>query len=106
MNLPGKSFPAVRDIAYMGVINVVAEASMLGFYNDQLASQRFALMVLAERVTLVPGAYFDVNPGKARKGASPFRVWVRFSFGPPEENLRQGLARLTALVGRHRSTSS
>ena len=35
----GRVFPAVRAIAYMGVINVVAEASKRGFVNG---SVRFA----------------------------------------------------------------
>ena len=34
----------------------------------------------------------------ARSGPSPFRSWMRFSFGPPEENLRTRLERLEELV--------
>ena len=50
----------------------------------------------------VPGAFFDVNPGKRRRGESPYRQWMRFSFGPPEANLVQGLDRLAALVAEAR----
>lgn len=49
------------------------------------------------RVLTVPGEYFDVNPGRTRKGASPLTPWVRFSFGPPMDNLAAGLARLEDL---------
>jgi hypothetical protein len=65
--------------------------------------ERLFRAALDEKVMLVPGAYFDVNPGKARKAPSRLKPWVRFSFGPPEDNLASGLARLTSLVERHRS---
>jgi hypothetical protein len=46
----------------------------------------------------VPGAFFDVNPRKQRPGPSPYAAWVRFSFGPPEENVRMGLDRLQEMI--------
>ena len=46
----------------------------------------------------VPGQFFDVNPGKRRKGPSPYTQWMRFSFGPPMDNVKLGLARLEAMV--------
>lgn len=57
---------------------------------------------LDEKIMLVPGEYFDVNPGKARKAPSRLKAWVRFSFGPPEDNLASGLVRLAGLIERHR----
>ena len=51
----------------------------------------------------VPGRFFDVNPGKERKGPSPCASWVRFSFGPPEDNVRMGLDRLESLVNDARA---
>ena len=42
----------------------------------------------------VPGEFFDVNPGKRRTGASPYKDWMRFSFGPPMDNMIMGLERL------------
>ena len=65
--------------------------------------ERLFRAALGERVMLVPGEYFDVNPGKARKAPSRLKPWVRFSFGPAEDNLASGLARLTSLVERHRA---
>ena len=46
----------------------------------------------------VPGEFFDVNPGGLRPGPSPLRRWMRFSFGPPMENLELGLDRLDAML--------
>jgi aspartate/methionine/tyrosine aminotransferase len=50
------------------------------------------------KVMTVPGRFFDVDPRKQRAGESPYRSWVRFSFGPPEANVRTGLERLEALL--------
>jgi aspartate/methionine/tyrosine aminotransferase len=58
----------------------------------------FFRRALERKVMTVPGEFFDVNPGKSRPGPSPFRSWVRFSFGPPEDNVRLGLDRLEALL--------
>lgn len=58
----------------------------------------FFRRALERRVMTVPGGFFDINPGKRRRGPSPFRSWVRFSFGPPEANVRLGLERLAEVV--------
>jgi aspartate/methionine/tyrosine aminotransferase len=58
----------------------------------------FFRAALERKVMTVPGEFFDVNPGKRRRGASPYRQWMRFSFGPPMENLAMGLDRLEAMV--------
>jgi aspartate/methionine/tyrosine aminotransferase len=65
----------------------------------------FFRRALERKVLTVPGRFFDVNPGKARRGPSPLANWVRFSFGPPEDNVRLGLDRLAALVAEARSTA-
>ncbi len=54
------------------------------------------------QVLTVPGVFFDVNPAKARTGASPLKHFVRFSFGPPRQNLGAGLDRLVAMISLHR----
>ena len=59
---------------------------------------RFFRAALEHRVMVVPGVFFDVNPGRRRRGASPFRQWLRFSFGPPEDNMIMGLDRLQAMI--------
>lgn len=50
------------------------------------------------RVLTVPGEFFDVNPGRMRPAPSPLNSMVRFSFGPPMENLVAGLDRLGEMV--------
>ncbi len=59
----------------------------------------FFRRALEHKVMTVPGEFFDVNPGKRRRGPSPYRRWMRFSFGPPIENLAMGLDRLEKMIG-------
>jgi N-succinyldiaminopimelate aminotransferase len=59
----------------------------------------FFRAALEKKVIVVPGEFFDVNPGKRRAGrSSRFRSHVRFSFGPPETAVREGLSRLKTLL--------
>ena len=47
----------------------------------------------------VPGEFFDVNPGKRRSGRpSRFRHYVRFSFGPEEATVVEGVRRIGEMV--------
>ncbi len=56
---------------------------------------------LQAQVICVPGDFFDVNPGRRRADRpSRFRHHVRFSFGPPQDQLEGGLDRLQALIER------
>lgn len=63
--------------------------------NDGVAFYKAALQ---HRVLTVPGEYFDINPDRLRPPPSPMAGYVRFSYGPPEATLRQGLDRLTAMI--------
>jgi aspartate/methionine/tyrosine aminotransferase len=59
----------------------------------------FFRAALAEKVIVVPGPFFDVDPGKRRVGRpSRFTSHVRFSFGPSEAVIDEALARLGKLV--------
>ena len=59
----------------------------------------FFRAALDHRVIVVPGEFFDVNPGKRRKGRhGRFENHVRFSFGPEDTVLEEGLARLQRMV--------
>jgi aspartate/methionine/tyrosine aminotransferase len=58
----------------------------------------FFWKALDHRVLTVPGQFFDVNPGKWRKPPSPYEQWMRFSFGPPMDNMVQGLTRLHQML--------
>ncbi len=57
-------------------------------------AMEFFWRALEYRVMTVPGRFFDVNPGKLRPGPSPYESWMRFSFGPPIDNVAMGLDRL------------
>ena len=54
---------------------------------------------LAQKVIVVPGEFFDVNPGQ-RRGHIPSRLkrFVRVSFGPEIAAVRAGLDRLDAMI--------
>ncbi len=59
----------------------------------------FFRAALDRQVIVVPGEFFDVNPGKRRsQRASRFRRHVRFSFGPSMDSLEMALGRLEGLI--------
>jgi aspartate/methionine/tyrosine aminotransferase len=61
----------------------------------------FFRAALEEKVIVVPGEFFDVNPGKRRNGrSSRFKGYVRFSFGPGMEVLERAIERIARLVAR------
>ncbi|KAI8909460.1 aminotransferase [Powellomyces hirtus] len=58
---------------------------------------------LAEKVILVPGIFFDINPGRRRElFHSPFHHYVRLSFGPPLDQLERGLAGIGRVLKKHK----
>jgi hypothetical protein len=64
--------------------------------NDGMS---FFKAALKEKVICVPGEFFDINPGKRRSGRpSRFRQYVRFSFGPEEEQVVEGVGRIGRMV--------
>ncbi len=60
----------------------------------------FFRAALEKKVIVVPGEFFDVNPGKRRHASSRFKRHVRFSFGPSMPVLETALERLGQLVKR------
>ncbi|MBA3259454.1 MAG: pyridoxal phosphate-dependent aminotransferase [Gemmatimonadales bacterium] len=59
----------------------------------------FFRAALERQVITVPGEFFDVNPGKRRSGRpSRFRHYVRFSFGPEEPMVVEGMERIREMV--------
>ena len=66
----------------------------------------FFRRALEHKVMTVPGEFFDVNPGKRRRGESPYKRWMRFSFGPPIDNLAQGLDRLEKMLDGARASAT
>jgi len=64
--------------------------------NDGMSFFRAAL---ERQIICVPGEFFDVNPGKRRSGRpSRFRHYVRFSFGPEEAAVVEGVERIQTMV--------
>ncbi|HEX9728670.1 MAG TPA: pyridoxal phosphate-dependent aminotransferase [Gemmatimonadales bacterium] len=61
-------------------------------------ADRFFRAALDRKVLTVPGRFFDVNPGGERVNGQEYQRWVRFSFGPPADNVRLGLDRLAELI--------
>lgn len=65
--------------------------------NDGMS---FFKAALKQKVICVPGEFFDINPGKRRSGRpSRFRQYVRFSFGPEESIVAEGIRRIREMVG-------
>jgi len=59
----------------------------------------FLKAALEQKVVVVPGEFFDVNPGKRRAGRpSRFRQYVRFSFGPELNAVKTGVERIQRMV--------
>jgi aspartate/methionine/tyrosine aminotransferase len=58
---------------------------------------------LEEKVIVVPGQFFDIDPGQRRFGrGSRFVNYARFSFGPSEDVIRTAVERLKRVVERYR----
>ncbi|MEM7166400.1 MAG: pyridoxal phosphate-dependent aminotransferase [Planctomycetota bacterium] len=54
---------------------------------------------LEEGLIVVPGHFFDINPGQRRsERPSRFRHYARFSFGPSMEVVERGLAKLGRVI--------
>ena len=59
----------------------------------------FFRAALPHKVIVVPGEFFDVNPGKRRRGhGSRFATYVRFSFGPSAATIDKALERIAELI--------
>ncbi len=87
------------DLAPAGTFYVWGDLSGLPEpYNDGMGFFRAAL---EHKVIVVPGEFFDVNPGK-RRGShrSRFRRHARFSFGPSLDTLTRACDRLDRMIGR------
>lgn len=60
------------------------------------------LKALDHKVIIVPGVFFDINPGNRRPDRqSRMGQFARFSFGPPMEEIKLGLKNLKGLVDSH-----
>ena len=62
--------------------------------------EAFYRTALQHKVVVVPGSFFDINPGQVRTVPSFEKAWVRFSCGPKEERIRMGLERLRNMISQ------
>eukprot|EP01112_Ceratiomyxa_fruticulosa_P008191 TRINITY_DN2115_c0_g3_i1.p1 TRINITY_DN2115_c0_g3~~TRINITY_DN2115_c0_g3_i1.p1 ORF type:complete len:507 (-),score=109.91 TRINITY_DN2115_c0_g3_i1:44-1564(-) len=59
---------------------------------------------LKEKVIVVPGIFFDINPGRRRElFHSPCHNYIRLSFGPPLAQLEIGLNSIQRLIEERRA---
>jgi hypothetical protein len=109
-----KTFARKRDVMIAGLrrigVNIDLEPDGTFYVWGSVAElppaiadgHSFFREALGHNVIVVPGEFFDVNPGKRRaRRASRFRHYVRFSFGPSEEVITRALGRLEAMVRAH-----
>lgn len=76
-----------------------AFASLKELPGEMADGMAFFRRCLEHKVVVVPGVFFDVNPGQRRNPrACRFTSYVRFSFGPPIERVRGGLDHLEEIV--------
>jgi len=87
------------DLRPQGTFYVWGDLSQLSpEFSDGMAFFRAALQ---HKVIVVPGEFFDVNPGKRRPGRTArYRQHARFSFGPDLTHMSRGLANLQEMLSR------
>ena len=73
-------------------------ASLKGLPEEFRDAMVFFERALAEKVIVVPGVFFDVNPDRRRPHCC-YKDHVRLSFGPDMEVLRRGVAGLERMLG-------
>jgi aspartate/methionine/tyrosine aminotransferase len=83
------------EVEPAGAFYVWADLSLLPApLNDGM---EFFERGLEKKVITVPGAFFDVNPGR-RRAQARYKSYSRFSFGPPLDELEMGLDALDDLI--------
>lgn len=63
-------------------------------------AESFFKLALHYKVITVPGYLFDIHPGQEKK-EQHYKNYIRFSFGPEEEQVKIGLERLATLIQSH-----
>ena len=65
----------------------------------------FFRKALENRVIVVPGVFFDINPGKRRPDReSRFGKYIRFSFGPSLGEVEEGIRRIRKMLSEKTSS--
>jgi len=80
-----------------------AFADLRGLPGGLSDGMQFFREALERKVIVVPGEFFDVNPGQRRRNlSSRLKGFVRISYGPGMEQLRGGLDRLGDMIAEAR----
>ena len=78
-------------------------ADLAGLPEPLNDGMEFFQAALEHRVICVPGEFFDINPGKRRSGrTSRYRTYARFSFGPEEASVAEGVRWIAEMVEKAR----
>ena len=94
-----KKLGITADAAPAGAFYVWANLSKLPVPLDD--GMNFFRECLKEKVIVVPGVFFDVNPGN-RRSMMRFKNYCRISFGPEIEKLELGLAAIERVIAKFR----
>ena len=85
------------DAAPAGAFYVWANLAKLPTPLDD--GMNFFRECLKEKVIVVPGVFFDVNPGN-RRATARYKNYCRISFGPEIEKLELGLNAFERLIAK------
>lgn len=95
----------IRSLESMGIAVPVKPQGTFYCWTDVSGLSRglntgfdFFEAALKRNVIVVPGVFFDINPGKRRTNRSRYEKHVRISFGPATDVLESGLERLAAMI--------
>lgn len=95
----------LRELARLGLVVEAAPegafyvwASLKALPEEFRDAMVFFERALEEKVIVVPGVFFDVNPDQ-RRPHSYYRDHLRLSFGPDMQTLRRGVAGLERMLG-------
>jgi hypothetical protein len=92
-----KEMEITADAPPAGAFYVWANLSKLPPPLDD--GMNFFRECLKEKVIVVPGVFFDVNPGN-RRSLMRFKNYCRISFGPEIEKLELGLAAMERVIAK------
>ena len=92
-----KKLGITADAAPSGAFYIWANLSKLPVPLDD--GMGFFRECLKEKVIVVPGVFFDVNPGN-RRSLMRFKNYCRISFGPEMEKLELGLAAIGRVIAK------
>jgi hypothetical protein len=92
-----KKMGITADAAPVGAFYVWANLAKLPKPLDE--GMNFFRECLQEKVIVVPGVFFDVNPGNRRTHAR-YKNYCRISFGPELEKLKLGLDAIERVIAK------